>query len=161
MRPVQLSHAGHCRRFNEAGAASPRKFLRRTGTPVMASMRPGQLRPGNRLDSAPKVQLPVAAASMRPGQLRPGNSELRSAADCFNEAGAASPRKWALMAESSLMAAMGASMRPGQLRPGNHRDLGVAGASMRPGQLRPGNHAGGHQAHASMRPGQLRPGNLA
>ena len=58
--------------FNEAGAASPRKWLRQKSGPQWASMRPGQLRPGN----------------MTSRQII-----LDRAWRCFNEAGAASPRK--------------------------------------------------------------------
>ena len=86
--------------FNEAGAASPRKsqgVLDEVLGGLRASMRPGQLRPGN---VAARINAWVGAlsASMRPGQLRPGNpSSRRPPASCarrFNEAGAASPRKW-------------------------------------------------------------------
>ena len=60
--------------FNEAGAASPRKpsmWITFTPCPRAASMRPGQLRPGN-------LSVSVWSPAIR-----------RS----FNEAGAASPRK--------------------------------------------------------------------
>ena len=62
-------------------------------------MRPGQLRPGNKLEQALEA-LESGRASMRPGQLRPGNGALR--------AGEGDPERRA-------------SMRPGQLRPGNPR----------------------------------------
>ena len=161
----------HPSSFNEAGAASPRKLphgpasMRHLGVLGVASMRPGQLRPGN---NAGGLGVPIVEtrASMRPGQLRPGNERQQAGAASprkfltpdvrFNEAGAASPRKSAAL----RIPRPRASMRPGQLRPGNLHSFNEAGAasprnaaSMRPGQLRPGN------AGNSMRPGQLRPGN--
>ncbi len=112
-------------RFNEAGAASPRKpdGAHDPDLTLGASMRPGQLRPGN--DESRRVRGHHRRASMRPGQLRPGNRKARrpgalQGRSGFNEAGAASPRK-----------------RPHPRHPFRHQ-----GASMRPGQLRPGNPGG-------------------
>ncbi len=180
------------RRFNEAGAASPRKCARAVEPRRLhraASMRPGQLRPGNL--SYPSNQCRIRTASMRPGQLRPGNSPgaaaRRPGPPCFNEAGAASPRKFtnrgvrfALVAPcfneagaasprkldgdgADYNQTLSASMRPGQLRPGDDeaRDRGavLVDASMRPGQLRPGDVASLCPCGAEIK-ASMRPGQL-
>ena len=63
--------------FNEARADSPGKYAQgdREGRGQHASMRPGLIRPGNRL----RLALPTLReiASMRPGLIRPGNTALR------------------------------------------------------------------------------------
>ena len=158
------------RGFNEAGATTPRKppWPGRPVTPLLASMRPGQQRPGNwsRGDSIPEFRV----ASMRPGQQRPGNLPGRRArwsrSRGFNEAGATTPRKqgtpWRTRNREARFNEAGAttprklgdailhgptmqmaSMRPGQQRPGNPGALAIRQlvqmASMRPGQQRPGN----------------------
>ena len=84
---------------------------------------------------------------MRPGQLRPGDASiggqtLTLGGYCFNEAGAASPRRCLVTVGDNNRAQI-ASMRPGQLRPGDDVIAQVmlikaSDASMRPGQLRPG-----------------------
>ena len=89
MRPGQL-RPGNLERYAGFGSQSDE---------YAASMRPGQLRPGNMFRPGSTAGRP-AAASMRPGQLRPGNPGCPVGQDMdrdhrrFNEAGAASPRKY-------------------------------------------------------------------
>ena len=110
MRPGQLrpgdppgrhrSKPGQAR-FNEAGAASPRRLAAsadRGSAPSWASMRPGQLRPGDETKARRRTGR-ARRASMRPGQLRPGDP----------------PGDFAVAFGTP------ASMRPGQLRPGDSR----------------------------------------
>ena len=65
-----------------------------------ASMRPGPHGPGNRLLGCLMAQQ-EAEASMRPGPHGPGNSRRYGQQlpnrECFNEAGAARPRKFACL----------------------------------------------------------------
>ena len=111
-------------RFNEAGAARPRKcpgYEYRVADMPRASMRPGPRGPGNPAGSARATGSPCS----------------------FNEAGAARPRKSG-RARVKVGAGRVASMRPGPRGPGNlAREEAVmlfaAPASMRPGPRGPGN----------------------
>ena len=131
-------------------------------------MRPGPRGPGN-----PNVYTLIVnadAASMRPGPCGPGNwiesDKARTRRRCFNEAGAARPRKYRPRKPDRTMTQK-ASMRPGPRGPGNRRAritrIRSYKASMRPGPRGPGNlpPPPAHRPHtsASMRPGPRGPGN--
>ncbi len=89
-------------RFNEAGAARPRKFGDECDIVIAenASMRPGPRGPGN--SQRLEVLLEILVASMRPGPRGPGN----------------------LGPEGKRIVGAFASMRPGPRGPGN-TDAGV------------------------------------
>ena len=157
--------------FNEAGAASPRRSGvcdRELGRGRLASMRPGQLRPGD----ATSWKLPMLwkrsfneAGAASPRRYPPLEETPYRTYRCFNEAGAASPRRWHRPVndhskESSFNEAGAASPRrsatwittettrtrfneAGAASPRRSEPLldvlsELCAASMRPGQLRPG-----------------------
>ena len=159
-------------RFNEAGAARPRKYANAMLEDIRldcASMRPGPHGPGN-LSAARPVRTSPACFN-EAGAARPRKSGTprphRRKATGFNEAGAARPRKYGGVGQvrgffRRFNEAGAARPRKSPMEPATAKTGAIA--SMRPGPHGPGNGGGlarpPAMEKASMRPGPHGPGNI-